>query len=414
MNGFHVITLGCPKNRVDSEVLEAVCRGAGLVSRADPDRADLVILNTCAFIAPAVEESLDVLGDALAWKASGKGRKVVLAGCLPGRFPDDGSGGLEDVDLVIRPGEVRRLARWLGAAQAAFMQEGRGVSRFVKIADGCDNNCSYCTIPLIRGPFRPVPPREVEESVAHVVRQGAREIGLVAQDSGAHPDLTGILDRVTRSHPEVWFRLYYLHPAHFPLGFLELLENRPNLTPYVDLPIQHVSARVLDRMGRGYGPDRLTRIMEAVDGLSREAAVRFTVITGYPGETAEDFDSLLSFLGRWRSPRHIAAFPWWPEEGTGEYFRAAAKGDAVAGPEASRRLAAISSLGECLYQSWAERLSGVVFPVLADSREEGHSCYDSPESDPPAEFTGPVEPGRFYDCGLAEGGDGFMVVEPVR
>lgn len=413
MNSFHVITLGCPKNLVDSEVLGAVCRSAGLRFRNDPDRADLIILNTCAFIAPAVEESLERLGDVLAWKASGKGRKVVLAGCLPGRFSDDGSGGLEDIDLVMKPGEVHRLALWLGASPAAPLQEGRGVSRFVKIADGCGNNCSYCTIPMIRGPFRPTDSREVEKSVDHVVRQGAREIGLVAQDSGAHPDLTGMLDRVTLAHPEVWFRLYYLHPAHFPKGLLKLLENRPNLAPYVDLPIQHVSGRVLERMGRGYGPDRITRIMEDLEGLSREVAVRFTVITGYPGETTGDFAALESFLGRWRSLRHIAAFPWWPEEGTREYLRAAAEGDAVAGPEASRRLAALSSLGECLYQSWAERLSGAAVPVLADSPWEGHSCYDSPESDPPAEFTRPVEPGRVYNCSLVEGGDGFMVVEPL-
>jgi ribosomal protein S12 methylthiotransferase len=413
LTGFHVITLGCPKNQVDSEVLEAVCRSAGLRFRKNPDRADLVILNTCAFIAPAVEESLERLGDVLAWKASGIGRKVVLAGCLPGRFPDDGSGGLEDIDLVIKPGEAPRLARWLGASLASPLQEGRGVSRFVKIAEGCGNNCSYCTIPMIRGPFRPADSREIEKSVEQVVGQGAREVGLVAQDSGSHPDLTAILDRVTSSHPDVWFRLYYLHPAHFPRGILKLLENRRNLAPYVDLPIQHASGRVLERMGRGYGPGRIIRIMEDLEGLSREVAVRFTVITGYPGETAGDFSALESFLGRWRSLRHIAAFPWWPEEGTREYIRAAAAGDAVPGPEVSRRLAALSSLGECLYQSWTERLAESVFPVLADSPGEGHSCYDSPESDPPAEFTRPVEPGRTYECRLVEGHDGFMVVEPL-
>lgn len=411
MKRFHIITLGCPKNQVDSEVLAGVCLKAGLRPGRDPDKADLLILNTCAFIKPAVEESLERLGELLDWKASGTGRHVVLAGCLPGRFSDDGSGGLEEIDLVIGPGEKRKLAHWLGVEHPADNQSGSGVCRYVKIAEGCSNRCSYCTIPLIRGGFVPVSAARVLESVDKVVGQGAREVGLVAQDSGAHPELTEIIDRVTGVHPGIWFRLYYIHPAHFPADLPGLLGSRPNLAPYLDLPVQHASAPVLERMGRGYGPDRLYSIMEEIDGLSRPVAARFTVITGYPGETEGDFRCLEKFLGTFRSLRHIAAFPWWPEEGTPEYERTAVRGDAVPDHTTMERLSVLSSLGEGIYHSWAERLSGERFPVMADTPLTGHSFYDAPDADLQATFTSPVVPGSVVMCSLRDGSSSDMVVD---
>lgn len=413
MTGFHVITLGCPKNQVDSEVFAGVCFDAGMRFVQDPNRADLVVLNTCAFIGPAVEESLEKLNELLDWKASGTGRRVVLAGCLPGRYSDDGSGGLEEIDLVIGPGDAAGLARWLGVSRFAPRQRGGGVARFVKIAEGCGNRCNYCTIPLIRGPFRPVAASLVLDSVNEAVGQGAREVGLVAQDTGAHPELIRILDDVTSLHPGVWFRLYYVHPGHFPPGLPDLLETRPNLAPYLDLPIQHASAPVLGRMGRGYGPDTLERIMERMEGLSRRAAVRFTVITGYPGETEQDFEVLHTFLGRWSSLRHIAAFSWWPEEGTPEFERVRSVRDAVPEHVARRRLSCLSSLGESIYHSWSEKLDAEPFPVMADTSATGHSFYDAPETDIQAVFIRPVAKGSVFLCRLVRGSSGAMVVEPV-
>ncbi len=414
MKSFHVITLGCPKNQVDSEVLAGVCLDAGLRCVKNPGRADLLILNTCAFISPAVDESLEKLNELLDWKAAGENRKVVLAGCLPARYPDDGSGGLEEIDLVLKPGEQTRFSEWLGAASATHRQAGGGVCRFVKIAEGCGNNCSYCTIPMIRGPFRPYEAKAVLDSIDDVARQGAREIGIVAQDTGAHPGLAELLEKATRSHPDIWFRLYYIHPAHFPRDLPGLFESRMNLAPYLDLPIQHSSPSVLRRMGRGYGPETLSRIMDTIEGLSRPVAVRFTVITGYPGETDEDFSRLEDFLGRWPSLRHIAAFSWWPEEGTEEYARAARAEDSVPEHIARQRLFALSSLGEGIYHSWIDRLSGSVFPVMADTRLTGHSCYDAPEADLQATFTRPCVPGSIMECRLVEGSSSGMVVESAE
>ena len=413
MPGFHIITLGCPKNQVDSEVFAGACLQAGMRLEEDPDRADLVVLNTCAFISPAVEESMERLLELLDWKAAATGRKVVLAGCLPGRYRDDGSGGLEDIDLVIGPGDAHSLARWLGVEGFVPLQKGGGVSRFVKIAEGCSNRCSYCTIPGIRGGFRPVDPCIVLDSVSEAIRQGAREVGLVAQDTGAHPELHRILDDATRLNPDVWFRLYYVHPRHFPSWLPGLLESRRNLAPYLDLPIQHASAPVLERMGRGYGPGDIEGIMERVECLSMPVAVRFTLITGYPGETQQDFETLRDFLGRWPSLRHIAAFSWWPEEGTREFRRVRKTRDRVPEHVAMSRLSCLSSIGESIYHSWSEKLAELPFPVLADTPCTGHSIYDAPEADIQAVFTSPVREGSVHFCRPLEGSDGSMIVEPL-
>ncbi|MFO7625889.1 MAG: radical SAM protein, partial [Candidatus Fermentibacteraceae bacterium] len=312
---------------------------------------------------------------------------------------------------VREPVMLTRPAHWLGVKNRLSRQNGTGVYRYVKIAEGCSNRCSYCTIPAIRGAFSPIDAAGVIDSVNTVVGQGAREVGLVAQDSGAHPELTGIIDRVTGLHPGVWFRLYYIHPAHFPSDLPMLFESRPNLTPYLDLPIQHASAPVLERMGRGYGPDRLSMIMDTIEGLSRPVAVRFTVITGYPGETDKDFISLERFLGKYSSLRHIAAFPWWPEEGTPEYERAARQGDSVPDHVTMERLSALSSMGESIYHSWAERLSGERFPVMADTSLTGHSLYDAPDADLQTTFTRPVVPGSVVMCSLVSGSSSEMVVD---
>lgn len=412
MKSFSLITLGCPKNRVDSEVMADICLSAGLLPSRTPDGADLLILNTCAFIAPAVEESMEKLNEVLEWKGRNARRRVVLAGCLPGRYSDDGSGGLEEIDLVMGPGDYGKLARWLRIRSPRSGQSGSGVYRYVKLAEGCSNNCSYCTIPMIRGPFTPRKTGRILDSVNRVVLQGAAEVGLVAQDSGAHPDLRRVLEEATSSHPGVWFRLYYLHPGHFPSWLTGHLEETPNLVPYLDLPLQHASPRILERMGRGYGPEKLSEIAESVESLSRTVAVRATVITGYPGETDSDFEQLISFLGSWPSLRHIAAFPWWPEEGTREFERAGSEGDGIPSDLAEERLSALSSLGEALYHSWETRLDGKTLEVMADTESLGHSCYDAPESDLQAVFSRPVIPGRIYRCVLLAHSDTGMVVEP--
>ncbi len=416
---YHLISLGCPKNKVDSERFAWVMNCAGWENCLEPGQSDLIILNTCAFIAPATEESLEYISDIISWKEEKPGRKIVLAGCLPGRYSDDGSGGLEDIDLVIGPGEWRKLSAWLGnAADGPPQVSGCGSYRYLKIANGCSNGCAYCTIPAIRGAFVPERMDSILRDSDLLVQQGAREIGLVAQDSGNwHQDgtnLSALAELLAVRHPSIWWRLYYLHPLHFPEGLLEVFSRNSNVVPYIDMPIQHASDTILKRMGRKHGVEAIEKIMDQLDNSPLDIAVRYTVITGYPGETEKDFIALRDFLGRYRSGRHIAAFSWYPEEGTLEYKRAIARGDAVDDSIASRRLAAISSVGDALYADWDERLLDKELLVLADDPLTGHTKWDAPEVDAIVTFTEPVDPGKILRVKIVESSGASIVAEPLN
>ena len=416
---YHVISLGCPKNKVDSERFAWVLNNSGWKHDDVPDLSDLIILNTCAFIAPATEESIDYLSDIISWKNEKPGRKIVLAGCLPGRYSDDGSGGLEDIDLVIGPGDWRKLSAWLGAVSDEPAQVfGRGSYRYLKIADGCSNGCAYCTIPAIRGKFIARGQDVILKESDLLVQQGAREIGLVAQDSGNwhqnSADLTTLAETLAARHPSVWWRLYYLHPLHFPDRLLEVFSKHSNVVPYIDMPIQHASNSILERMGRRHGLGTIEKIMEKLDNSPLEIAVRYTVITGYPGETEADFIALRDFLGKYRSARHIAAFTWYPEEGTLEYLRAIDRGDAVDESTASRRLAAISAVGDSLYADWDDRLIGRELSILVDDDHTGHTVWDAPEVDAVVTFTEPVNPGSIVRARILESSGAIIVAEPVN
>ncbi|OPX31053.1 MAG: hypothetical protein B1H09_03920 [Gemmatimonadaceae bacterium 4484_173] len=416
---YHIVSLGCPKNKVDSERFAWVMESAGWKYSGEPEESDLVLLNTCAFIAPATEESLDYLSDIIYWKKARSGRKIVLAGCLPGRYRDDGSGGMEDIDLVIGPGDWRKLSSWLGVASDVTAQiVGSGSYRYLKIATGCSNGCAFCTIPAIRGKFVPDRMDTILRDSDLLVQQGAGEIGVVAQDSGSWKedgtDITSLVETLAARHPETWWRLYYLHPLHFPYRMLDAISKYSNIVPYIDLPIQHASSSILDRMGRKHGVKTLETIMEKIESSAVEVAVRYTVITGYPGETDSDFKLLRDFLGRYPSGRHIAAFSWYPEEGTREYSRAIAMGDAVNDSTASERLAALSAVGDSLYADWDDRLDGRELSILADDAHSGHTVWDAPEVDAVVSFTEPVESGSVVKARVVESSGAVIVAEPVR
>lgn len=379
-----ILTLGCPKNEADSDSFSACLVAAGWEITEDPACADLLLLNTCAFIEPAVEESVDAIGQALEWKSAEASRKLVLAGCLPGRFSDDGSGGLSDIDLVIGPSDTGGLLEWLGIPCGTGPGVlGRGHVRYLKISEGCSNDCAYCTIPLIRGPRRDRSPDELLAEAGRLVEQGAREIGIVGQDTGAWTGTGGIrrmLSKLALDHPDVWFRLYYVHPAHTVPDLTGLIADLPNLMPYIDMPVQHCSDRILRRMGRGYGRRELEAVFSEFDTSPVRISVRTTVIVGYPGETDEDFLELKHFLEDHASIRNIAAFPYWSEEGTLEHSRAGTD-EMVPPATVQSRLSMIGDTADMHYRTWGEMLEDTVIEVMVDSPSTGHTKYDAPSVD---------------------------------
>jgi ribosomal protein S12 methylthiotransferase len=412
-----MLTLGCPKNEADSERFAQCFLRAGWTITEDPDSADLILLNTCAFIRPAVEESVDTISSLLSWKSEVQGRKLILAGCLPGRYGDDGSGGLDDFELIAGPGDMQSLASWLGLHGSGEFPQCRGKpSRYLRIADGCSNRCSYCTIPLIRGDFRPVDRETILAGARGLVDAGAVEIGLVAQDSAMwSQDGAGLEDLVcelAELHRDTWWRIYYIHPAHFPKGLPGLIESHDNIMPYVDMPIQHVSPVILERMSRSYGPDDLQRILESLDHASRKIAARITVIAGYPGETDSEFSELLDFLCGHECIRNLVAFPYYPEEGTLEYERMRERKDGVPQHVTSERLSLVSAVSESMIADWGEWLHGREITVLADTECSGHTVWDAPFVDCGCLFTRDVEPGSLVSGRVKECIGSDTVLEP--
>jgi ribosomal protein S12 methylthiotransferase len=412
----YILTLGCPKNEADSDAFAGSLSSAGWRITDNPEIADLLLLNTCAFIKPAVDESLDAIREAIEWKSERMGRKLILTGCLPGRYPDDGSGGLEDFDLVTGPGDRAGLERFLSVQAAAAPEpSGTRISRYLKVSEGCSNNCAYCTIPLIRGPRRDRLSGEILADAENLVRQGALEIGIVGQDTAGwkcgENRITQLISKLAETHPDTWIRLYYIHPAHYPADLLRVMQEYENVMPYIDMPVQHISDRILDRMGRFTTGDSIRKLFRGFEDSERMLSVRVTVIVGYPGETEDDFSELSGFLSDYTCIRTIAAFPYWPEEGTREFSRSSP--DELPDENILQsRLSRIGEIAEERNMIWADRLDGTVLKVLADNPLLGHSPLDAPFVDGACCFENEVEPGQIYECRIT-GGTGADLIASV-
>ncbi len=418
MSSVFLLTLGCPKNEADSDSFAGCFSAAGWEIVDNSEKADLILLNTCAFIQPAVEESLEAIAEAMEWKNCKTGRKLILAGCLPGRYRNDNSGGLEDFDLITGPGDTAALRDYLSASVSAGPVPVESIyHRYLKISEGCSNNCSFCTIPLIRGSRVDRNFENILMDAEHLTEQGALEIGIVGQDTGSWKSSRGgishLVSRLASTYPDVWFRLYYIHPAHFPDEFPDLIEKHHNIMPYIDMPIQHVSNNVLERMGRPYTEKYLRNMFDSFDKSNTELSVRTTVIAGYPGETDADFDMLIDFLSDYDCLRTISAFPYWHEEGTEEYSRNTPAD--MPGPNTVQsRLMGIGDVSDRIYSVWAEKIEGKVIEVLADTAEHGHGRLDAPVVDGVCIFDRIVEPGQIINCRVSECFGSEMIVEVLR
>lgn len=346
-----LISLGCPKNQVDSEILSTGLLEAGFAFVGDPGQADVIILTTCSFIQEAAQESLEILEKLAGYRREGPCRCLVLAGCLIQRYGRALRSTLADVDLFLgteaMEGAGGIIARHLrGKGRGVFfmksphrrpksappLYEGRQALApwaYVKIAEGCSNACSYCTLPLIRGALRSRPPEEILSEVSHLARQGVQEVNLVAQDvtaygrdwaPGRSSPLGALLAQLDRVEGIRWIRLLYCHPAHLHQDIIARMGNTEKICPYIDLPIQHVSKPILKAMGRPYDEDRVRRLIERLRRARPDIALRTTVMIGFPGENDRDMEQLLVFLRETRF-HHLGVFCYSPEEETAAWGR---------------------------------------------------------------------------------------------
>ena len=384
---LYLESLGCDKNRVDSEKLlsELLEKYEGSEVTLDPSEADIAIVNTCSFIGPAKEESINTILDLAEYKKSGRLKKLIVAGCLVERYKDEIRKELPEIDEIASVKDyVRRLD-----SQMKRVDSGERYTRYLKIAEGCDKYCSYCIIPRLRGHFRSIPMDAVLKEARELVEDGAKELILVAQETTLYgTDLYGkkslhlLLHALSEIEGLVWIRVLYCYPEEIELPLIEELRDNPKVCHYLDLPIQHSSDRILKAMNR---KTRREELKEKIALLRREIpdiCLRTTLITGFPGETEEDFQDVLSFITEERFDR-LGVFPYSQEEGT----PAASMENQIPESVKNKRLSRIMELQQEIAFQKAEEQRGRILKALVTGydEEEGRvilrSYMDSPEID---------------------------------
>jgi ribosomal protein S12 methylthiotransferase len=348
---FCVVSLGCSKNLVDTEVMCGRLAMAGFAVTNMADYADVMIVSTCCFIEDARAESREVIEQAVAWKGErggAGGRLVVVSGCWPQRDAKFLQETFPEVDLFCGFDALTRLPELLEGLVADRGEDGEKVQvstvhgclqgedtprllltpssfAYVKIAEGCDNCCSYCAIPLIRGGFRSRSMDSILAEAEGLLENGVCELNLVAQDTtnygsdlGKGENLARLLDELGGFGGDYWVRVLYSHPRHLTEAVLERMAGDKHTVPYIDLPLQHISGRILERMGRGLGEDETRRLLERIRTQYPEVAVRTTFLVGFPGETEADFDKLERFVHEYGF-EHVGVFSYSREPGTAAY-----------------------------------------------------------------------------------------------
>ncbi len=400
--------MGCAKNLVDSEIILGSLKEAGYEITAGAEEADAIIINTCGFIGPAKEESIDTILEMAEYKKEGRCRALVVTGCLSQRYgwellremPEiDGMLGTGQLDQL--PGVIEKISRGqrpvlLGEPQfdydagAPRLVTTGSHSVYLKIAEGCSHRCAFCMIPAIRGPYRS---RSMESIIAEaegLVRQGAKELILIAQDTSAYgkdrpgsPRLPELLEELSKLSGVHWLRVLYTYPTTFSDRLIEEFAGNPKVCHYVDIPLQHASNDVLVRMGRGPVADLQRRLIRRLRQAVPDVALRSSFIVGFPGETEADFQELLDFLEEIRFD-HVGVFPYSQEEGSS----AAELPDQIPEEVKEERLQRAMLLQQRITQEKNQARVGEVLEVLIDGPSPetdlvltARSEYQAPEVD---------------------------------
>lgn len=396
MPKLFIVSLGCPKNLTDSEVMAGEFAAAGWELTADEQGADAALLNTCAFLGSAVKESEGEIRRLLRLKARGRLKKVLVAGCLPEKERESLLKRFPDIDALVGVNALASAAKALASGGSFFGAGDAGLdsplrkarltaphSAYLKVADGCDNRCAYCLIPSIRGPFRSKPIESVVEEAGRLAASGAKEISLIAQDTTSYgKDLYGRtrladLLRELTAIPEVrWWRLMYVYPERVTKDLISVMKSRRSVVRYLDMPLQHISDRVLKLMNRSSTESSIKAKIAELRRAMPDIALRTNFIVGFPGETASDFRKLAAFVREARFD-NIGVFPYSREPGT------SASGFPSQVPEAvkSERVEALVRIQSGVVDSINAKLRGKKTELLMDSPRFGRTYRDAPDID---------------------------------
>lgn len=418
-----LVSLGCAKNQVDGEMLLAALESGGFQA-VSPEEADIVLINTCGFIDSAKKESIEAILDFAQLKAQGQVKKLVVTGCLAERYREEIHKELPEVDGVFGIGANGDMAACVKEMLASgFTQRfpeksamplcgARRLSTqpftaYLKIAEGCDNRCTYCAIPLIRGGYRSRPLESIEEEARQLVSGGVKELVLIAQDTTRYGldsygryALAQLLTRLCAIEGLVWLRVLYCYPDSITDELLDVMAREEKVVPYMDIPLQHASEKILRAMNRRGSRESLTALMGKIRQRVPGVVLRTTLITGFPGETQEDFEQLAQFVKDVAFER-LGCFPYSQEEGT----PAAQLPGQLDEEEKERRAQLITETQLGIMERQGQQLIGRRLTVLTEGFEEesgawfGRSYMDAPDVDGRVYFTAaqPPAPGDFVE-----------------
>ncbi|MCL1980938.1 MAG: 30S ribosomal protein S12 methylthiotransferase RimO [Proteobacteria bacterium] len=431
MKTLYMVSLGCPKNLVDSEVMLADFEQAGYTVVQDGEQAAVMVVNTCGFIRPAVEEAIDTILELAAFKEINPDQRLVVTGCMVQRYGAELIAELPEVDLFVGLDDFPRISELvdgLGATPrivtrpglASYLMDhrvGRRIATppfraYLKITEGCDNRCAYCMIPSIRGRLRS---RTIADLTAEAIRleqAGVRELSLIAQDLTAYgrdlgqpKTLTCLLRELLAKTSIPWVRLLYLYPSGITDELLDLMARQPRLLPYLDIPFQHVSDRMLAAMNRHYRHGVLDDLARRIRTQVPTCAIRTTMLVGFPGETDDDVTELIDSLHAWQLD-HVGVFQYQDEDGS----PAAQLPDKVADEEKESRYQRVMAAQALISEQRQRRYVGRLEPVLiegvseeSDLLLEGRTRFQAPEIDGCVYITsGQVNPGDIVMVRITE------------
>lgn len=408
---LHLISLGCAKNLVDSEILLGGLKNSQYDVTKNPDTADTIIVNTCGFLDLAREESVDTILQAAELKKSGSIEQLVVMGCLSERYHDELKKEIPEVDQFFGTNDHRQIASFItgkdyGKDDPSFFRSLLTPSHYayIKIAEGCDNGCSFCSIPIMRGlqKSRTIP--ELVAETNRLVDDGIKEIMIIAQDTTSYgwdlekrvylSDLISQMDKIENG-PE-WIRIHYAHPAHLSQRIIDAMAKSDRVCDYIDMPIQHASDRLLKSMRRGLNQDGIRKKINSLRNAIPEISIRTTIIVGYPGEDEADFAELTDFISEIKFD-HLGVFTYSEEEGT----TAANLKDNVPREVKDERKAIIMDIQNDIdherNSSMVGQIHKVIIDEVGDNIAVGRTQYDAPEIDKIVRITDIVEKGSIYE-----------------
>ncbi len=426
---FSLVSLGCPKNLTNSEEFTARLIAKGHELLVDPDGADVLIINTCGFIASAVEEAEAEIRAALKLKKQGRVKKVAVTGCLVERYKEQIAKKFPDIDLTFSISAQEKIEKILSKSgtllsplpKSLYLPEYKMSltaphTAYLKVADGCNNRCAYCTIPFLRGPYRSKPMEDILREADLMAQNGVKEISLIAQDTTSYgqdlygkPQLVKLLEKLLKNRAIKRLRIMYGYPHRVTEELAQLIAGTPRIFHYIDIPLQHIADPVLKCMNRHCDGAQIRRTLNMLKKRVPDISLRTNFIVGFPGETEEDFKELLQFVNDYEFD-NMGVFEYFREPGTTAYDMPHQIPQKL---KHERRLR-LEEMQSRVIDRINKRLRGTILEAISDGPTFGRTYKDAPDIDGQVTFTRPVKVGQIFKAKVVKT-DGYKrTLEMIR